>query len=684
MCCFGEEKDSDEPQTYESSRSCTDVVFAIIFLLTWLCFVGLSAFAIKENDFKNAIYGADYLGFYCGQGEGPADFSDRIPDYAPFQSKNWTDNTHVWYPLPLTKGYMAMFNPMAFFNIGVCVKTCPTADAASVATFLNNPGDLNASQAKALKVYSYGTISRSGPLASSASEMYVTFNTTALLRKCLPTLEQSQEVRDRVLMSPYAEKVYAFVVTAVREIQAAWRVIVIMTVVSLILCFVFVYAMRLIITAIVWFIMFLTFAIMVAAGSILLYLYIHDGKLSDHKLLDTSTYGPFLIFGVIFAWAAALVFCFMVLGMYSRVRLACAMVKISSRVVVGVPSAIVLPIMGNFMAIALLVWSIILALCLYTARDTGKKYSLIPVTDSLKFTNVDMQVVENSTLYNVTTEALNSQYSFHYILLFEVFAFLWSVGFINALCFTSAAFVCVFWYFSTLGNDKRVPFCCVLKAVCWTLFYHSGTIALGSFLITTIQIMRLLLTYFVEQAKESADDNHLIRCLACYLKCLLSFAECVLETVNRNAYVMMCLTSHGFCISAYKSVSLFSDHFCHFTFLHWMIDILMLTGKFFIIIVSCIMAFFLCREESVAPGVESGWGPIIVVGLMSFLTSSVFFSLYESCSVTLLVCYCHDRSVNESLGVYYVPVELEHQLGDYSQMKKLQEQRLLQKKSHQE
>ena len=67
--------------------------------------------------------------------------------------------------------------------------------------------------------------------------------------------------------------------------------------------------------------------------------------------------------------------------------------------------------------------------------------------------------------------------------------------------------------------------------------YHLGSVALGSFLIAVIQLVRAILAYLDKKSKSMQDKNLAIKfafkCIGC---CLWCFEKCV-KYLSKNAYV---------------------------------------------------------------------------------------------------------------------------------------------------
>ncbi|ORC84179.1 solute carrier family 44 protein member 2 [Trypanosoma theileri] len=684
-CCCCVKTTRDEPETYEKRRNCTDIFFALLFIAMLACFVALGVIAFDKGDVRSIVYGHDYLGHYCGEGEAPPDFESKIPETAMFQSKKWEENKFVWYPLPLAINYSSVFSHLSrYLNLGVCVKTCPETDVEALKLLAQGGNATHPTLLEKIRVFSYGTTAANGETVQAASQMYAVYDSSELIRKCLPKLTQPEEVRD-IISDPFLQKAYTFAMQGAHEVQNSWRVFIIEAAICVALCFVFIVLMRYMVDLLVWLVILCLFFILAGGGAICYFLYHTRGESTYLPVSGISDYALlFLVFAIIL-WVLSLVYLFIILALCSKVRLVCAVIKISSRVLASVPSLLIVPIVIGVLILVVLTWSVAVGMALYSARKSDSKLSLVPVTDGLKFSDETVVVINNTKFYSVASRVLETDHIFEYLAVADLFAFLWTMGFLSAFSFTVVAFVSVFWYFSSLHNsEKAVPLFGVCRAVCWTLVYHTGTIALGSLIIAIIQTIRFLLSYFAKKAKAAMGDNQLFKCVFYCMKCFVACFEKVLSVINKNAYVMMCITSNGFCLSACSAVSMILTYAVELLFLGWLLGVVIFFGKLFVVGSCCVSAYFLCTVESLAPDVEVKFMPVLVVGVMAYFMCTVFFNVYNSAADALLVCYCYDRKMNESNGLYYVPYELEHQLKDYSQREKLREFNAMQAAAHQD
>lgn len=79
---------------------------------------------------------------------------------------------------------------------------------------------------------------------------------------------------------------------------------------------------------------------------------------------------------------------------------------------------------------------------------------------------------------------------FGWLLFYDLFALYWNCHFAMAFSQFVIASACSMWYFSHLGHDLSHP---ISKSVIRGLCHHSGSLALGSLILTFVAIIRFLL-----------------------------------------------------------------------------------------------------------------------------------------------------------------------------------------------
>ena len=120
------------------------------------------------------------------------------------------------------------------------------------------------------------------------------------------------------------------------------------------------------------------------------------------------------------------------------------------------------------------------------------------------------------------------------------------------------------WYWTFDKGD--VPCCILGVSFSNAVFYHLGTVALGSFIIAVIRMIRTIVSYV--ESKLKMYNNDLTRCLICLCKCCLWCLEKFMRFINRNAYIMCAIKSTNFCTSAKDAFSLLMRNILRYNYCH--------------------------------------------------------------------------------------------------------------------
>jgi Plasma-membrane choline transporter len=125
-----------------------------------------------------------------------------------------------------------------------------------------------------------------------------------------------------------------------------------------------------------------------------------------------------------------------------------------------------------------------------------------------------------------------------YAAVYHLFGLLWTSQFIIGFVSVTIAGAVASHYWAAGDARRRPPFP-VLRALRLTVVYHLGSIALGSFIIALVQLVRLLLEYLDKKTRAAQAKSEAARCAMCAARVVLCLLEKVVAFINRNAYIMV-------------------------------------------------------------------------------------------------------------------------------------------------
>ena len=124
-----------------------------------------------------------------------------------------------------------------------------------------------------------------------------------------------------------------------------------------------------------------------------------------------------------------------------------------------------------------------------------------------------------------------------------VFWFFWITTLISAISYTAISGAIAEYYWTRdKTQKKRFPLSRSLGRV---LYYHTGSLALGSLILALIVTIRMIVFYFQKQAQKT--QNKVMQwCLAC-LQCCLGCIHAIVKMLNKNAFIEIAIYGYSFC-----------------------------------------------------------------------------------------------------------------------------------------
>lgn len=124
---------------------------------------------------------------------------------------------------------------------------------------------------------------------------------------------------------------------------------------------------------------------------------------------------------------------------------------------------------------------------------------------------------------------------------YNLFGMFWILQFIIGCQHLIIAGAVSQWYFTRNKNNLATP---IFDAAYNLTRYHLGSVALGSFIIALVQLIRVILTTIQKHLKnkEGKCAKAALHCCQCCLYCFEKF----LKYLNRNAYIEIGITKQYF------------------------------------------------------------------------------------------------------------------------------------------
>jgi len=557
--------------------------------------IGIAGYGISKGNPNLVGRGYDMDGKMCGFDEG------------------YEDYPLLYFVIPKTD----------YLTQTVCVKTCPTGpgtvDCHTTATYTSTSQCVNTdteqNQAASMAL-----------LGGGATSNFYAYGTVSFVsRFCLPKVAADaasdywRSASETVLNSDLLEQ-------WVSDIKTTWPVIAVSMACAFVIGLVYMLVMKYCSGIMTWGAI-LAFII---GTAILGYRFYKFGVDKEEEAeaaaaagngTEQDSYNAQKIIGYI-CWAVAGITILAVLCLFSRIRLAIAIMKAASDYVRSTFSILFLPPV-----------TVLILVCFYVYWGIAAIY-LVSSGDATQIQDTPFGTFE----FDKTLKRL---------LIYHLFGLLWLNAFVIAATqFIIASSVCL-WYFSRGTGQEATK---TVRTSIYRLFrYHFGSIAFGSLILAIIQMIRLILAYFQAQAKKmQGKEGKLVRmalgCLQCYVACFERF----IKFLNKNAYIQIALTGKNFCLAAKDAFFLILRNPIRFGVVHGIGTIFILFGKVFVASITALGAFLvITRWDEYSEKIYSPFFPTLVIFIFAYGIGALFMTVYGLAADAILACFVVDEELSK-------------------------------------
>lgn len=185
-------------------------------------------------------------------------------------------------------------------------------------------------------------------------------------------------------------------------------------------------------------------------------------------------------------------------------------------------------------------------------------------------------------------------------------------------------------------------------AIKLTHFYHTGTIAIGAFIIAVVQMIRIIFSYIAQKAAAASGGNKAVQIIICIGECILKCIEKIVDYINSAAFAYIAITGDNFCMGAWNGFLLNVKHMLAFTFANFIAKVFIFLGKMALVVVNCFFLIFILKDiTGEADKIHSIGGPILVTGLITYIAGSLFLGIFSSAVMALMTCLAVDMDLHD-------------------------------------
>eukprot|EP00756_Hemistasia_phaeocysticola_P004318 Hpha_TRINITY_DN12748_c0_g2::TRINITY_DN12748_c0_g2_i1::g.114497::m.114497/K15377/SLC44A2_4_5; solute carrier family 44 (choline transporter-like protein), member 2/4/5 len=255
----------------------------------------------------------------------------------------------------------------------------------------------------------------------------------------------------------------------------------------------------------------------------------------------------------------------------------------------------------------------------------------------------------------------------------NLFFYFWGTCFIADFAFMVLAIIGVYWYYSVESLDhqrkqgvkeedlKQKEGPGITESVSVALFHHMGSLALGSFLVAVVKLVRFVMM----KTKESIErrlGKRAAAALVCIIECMLWCIEKLVQAVTRRAYIMTAITGDSFFPSAWSALSLMLSNAVLVAATEFIETSTELIGKILMTSFGVVFCYASIEWWGFAPAGTQLYGPLLACALASYTIAGIYMNVLDTITSTILMTFMFDEA-DQSDDDLYMPGELKSTVG---------------------
>jgi len=193
--------------------------------------------------------------------------------------------------------------------------------------------------------------------------------------------------------------------------------------------------------------------------------------------------------------------------------------------------------------------------------------------------------------------------------------------------------------------------CNLADSTCVILRYHIGTAATNSFVVTLFWPVQLAVDYMAYTVKKYHN-----KCLNCIIRCMKWILKTIEEYVRflgRISLIICSITGRNYCSSSRRAFRLLRLHTASIFVVQIILAFLMFCGQICIVGVVTVTTYQVVKGtvDKLAfldglfdrSSVDEPVVPAVIVGISSYVLTSLFFKVYTIAVNTMFICFMEDK-----------------------------------------
>ena len=325
------------------------------------------------------------------------------------------------------------------------------------------------------------------------------------------------------------------------------------------------------------------------------------------------------------------------LAMLKRIPIAVEVIKEAGQAVMRMPFIAAYPLVFFVAIILLVVYFIAIMLFMFSPGKTVT-IAMIGLTTSDPY-------------------VINAMIWYHLI------GFIWTFAFFSGVHQITIAGAIGHWYWT---RDKSMPITFpVMRSLYRTLRYHLGSVALGSLLLTLVEIIRIILWRITQLAKKT--QNKFLQYILCCFQCCATCVEGLMKFINKNAYIYIAINGDTFFSSASEATGLLIRNALRMVAVDFVADFVLVISKLAVTAAATFGCYwYITNNPQNYANLSFPFITVAFVGGIAFMISTAFFSIYHLAVDTIFLSFLEDCEKNDGSfeRPYYMSETLKKIIGD--------------------
>jgi len=185
----------------------------------------------------------------------------------------------------------------------------------------------------------------------------------------------------------------------------------------------------------------------------------------------------------------------------------------------------------------------------------------------------------------------------------------------------------------------------LLRGLKWSLTNNFGSLALGSFILAIVWIIRITFEYLDRQMKMANKENAVVNMISNCIRCCLDCFHRFIKFINENAYIQVALTGESFCSSALAAFILALKNASTFLITNGVGTLIFFLGKMVVALANTLIGYIIITKAPQFEEVDNPLYPTAVIFVLSYVMANIYMDIFSSVSLACLQCLYADVDI---------------------------------------